>query len=334
MMLLGRERIRRIRQVAVVLGLAAMLIAAGAAAASDRDRRQGGDPRSKVPVFVLEKGRFAVFDAPGTGANELADINDRGQVAGTYIDAAGANRGFVRDGRGRLTVFSVPGANQSYVVKINDRGQVAGNACDADPCDSPRGYLRDAKGRFTTIRVPDSVSTQALGLDDRGRVVGDFVDADGGDHGYLWEEGRFTTIDVPGATLTQVTAINDRGEIVGVYLDAAGNPHGFFRSTRGRISTIDAPDVRFTLPFDIDDRGQIVGFTTTALPLPDADEVHGFLLKDGPGGRFVRIDVPGAPRTLASGIDDRGRIVGLYENPNSTSLDALRLGVPERRDTR
>ena len=31
----------------------------------------------------------------------------------------------------------------------------------------------------------------------------------------------------------------------------------------------------------------------------------------------TRVDVPGAPRTLVSGIDDRGRIVGAYENPNA-----------------
>ena len=47
-----------------------------------------------------------------------------------------------------------------------------------------------------------------------------------------------------------------------------------------------------------------------------ATEVHGFVT-DRAGGPLTRIDVPGAPATVASGIDDRGRIAGLYLNPNA-----------------
>jgi hypothetical protein len=33
-------------------------------------------------------------------------------------------------------------------------------------------------------------------------------------------------------------------------------------------------------------------------------------------GPFTPIDFPGAPRTIAGGINDQGKIVGAYANPN------------------
>jgi hypothetical protein len=323
-----------------VMATAAALPAAGMTAASGRAGIEG-DPRSQLPVFVLDKGRYTVFDAPREGANEFVDVNARGDVAGTYtmdLDETGSefmSRGFLRDRRGRVTLFDYPGAEpvdpgpgrirpRTFVNKINNRGQIVGNAFVPAPSDDEgrRAYLRHPDGRFKTIRVPDAVTTQALGLDDQGRIVGDYLDKEGVYHGYLWRRGRFTTIDVPRSTGTTITAINDRGEMVGVYGDADRDPHGFFRSRRGRITTIDARGVDYTLPLDIDDRGRVVGYTGKGSADDpnriDVTTIHGFALTKGPEGPFTQIDVPGAPNTLASGIDDRGRIAGFYLNPNFT----------------
>jgi hypothetical protein len=275
-------------------------------------------PTSMFPVFVLDKGRFTTFDTPGDGT-ELVDVNTRDRVAGGYIDAQDRRRGFVRDKRGRVTLFDYPGAERrTFVNKINDLGQIVGNAFVPAPSDDEgrRAYLRDPDGTFTTISVPGAVTTQALGLDDRGRVVGDYLDQSGSYHGYLRKRGRFTTIDFPGSTSTAITGLNDRGEMVGVYVDAHGAPHGVYRSTRGRIITIDAPGVINTVPFDVNARGQIVGFTAGgSLTELVFGTVHGFALMKGPRGPFTAVDVPGAPQTLASGIDNRGRIAGFYQNP-------------------
>jgi uncharacterized membrane protein len=124
----------------------------------------------------------------------------------------------------------------------------------------------------------------------------------------------------PGAGFTEPTDINDRGQIVGIYGDdPAGRVHGFLLD-KGRYTTIDAPGVPFTLPSGINNRGQIVGYTKSdpALPLPDAQKVHGFLLARGVEGPFTPIDVSGAPRAIANGINDQGEIIGVYENPAAT----------------
>ena len=45
-------------------------------------------------------------------------------------------------------------------------------------------------------------------------------------------------------------------------------------------------------------------------------ESHRLVLRKGAEGPFTRIAFPGAPSTLATGIDDRGRIAGIYVNPD------------------
>jgi YD repeat-containing protein len=42
---------------------------------------------------------------------------------------------------------------------------------------------------------------------------------------------------------------------------------------------------------------------------------HGF--RRDTRGRFTTIDVPGAPRNAVTGLNDRGQLVGFYENPDA-----------------
>jgi hypothetical protein len=231
----------------------------------------------------------------------------------------------VRDKRGRVTHFDYPGARTTFVAKINDRGQTVGSAfvpTPSEPLGERAAYLRSQDGTFTTISVPDAVTgtTSAIGLDDRGRVVGDYMNPHGSIHGYLWEKGRFvtTTVDGPEGTGASLFGLNDRGQMLGIY-QPRGTP-GFqgFLLDKGRYRIIKAPRLPFTVPFDINDRGRVLGVVTdVAAPLDAATDLHGFLLRAGADRKLTRIDVPGAPRTAAFGIDDRGRVAGLYENLNA-----------------
>jgi hypothetical protein len=187
--------------------------------------------------------------------------------------------------------------------------------------------VRDPKGRYRTIRVPGSVRTQVFGIMERGRLVGDYSLPDGSAHGYLWSPGRFTTIDGPADTGATLTAISDRGAIVGAYAPDPANPAAGLRGfllAKGRYTTFAVDDAAYTLPLGVNDRGRIAGYTTTGPDLRTG--ARGFVLARGPDGPSTRIDVPGAAASGATGIDDRGRIVGLYDNRNSRA-GAHRAGV-------
>jgi probable HAF family extracellular repeat protein len=281
-------------------------------------------PRQESPVFLYQQGRYTAFDVPfGQSGGDGTAIDNRGQIVGGYVDpATNCLRGFLRDGRGRFARIDVPAANGSSTqpMRINDRGVVVGSYRPDPSCQDAvqaRGFVRDERGRYSTIQVPGAVRTQATGVNNRGQVVGDYLTADGAVHGYRWDGGRFTTIDGPAAA-SQVTVldINDRGQMVGVYADTAGAPHGFLLSN-GRYTTVDMPGVRYTIPYSINNRGQVAGFTTDALPVPAASQVHGFV-RDGVGGPVTRIDVPGAViGTIALDINDAGTVVGMYGNPDA-----------------
>jgi probable HAF family extracellular repeat protein len=289
-------------------------------------------PRSRFPVFVLDKGRYTGFDSPGEVTNDLiVRINNRGQIAGGYIQdytedppgvPQGRYRGFLRDRRGRFTRIDVAGAAGTTAYDLNDAGVVVGIYSPTNPVPAlaadARGFLRDRRGHYTTIGVPGATQVFARGINNRGQVVGEYRDAGGAYHGFLWDKGRVVNLDrgpAGTAVCCSLFDLNDRGQMVGAYLDTAGAFHGLLLD-RGRAVTIDAPGVALTFPLAINNRGRIVGATCTTSPCQAS---RGFLLRDGVDGPFTPIDVPGAPvpGTGATGINDAGVIVGLYENPNA-----------------
>jgi probable HAF family extracellular repeat protein len=280
-------------------------------------------PRTPVPGFLLERGRYTRFDAPGAQLETgPTGINNRGQLVGYYLeaDADATYHGFLRDARGRFTTIDLPGAKATVASRVNDRGQLVGRYYQTAPFRGPdarfRGFLLD-RGKLTRIDVPGAAQTQAVGVNNLGQVVGEYQSPDGIFHGFLWRKGRFTTIDLPGAAGTSLMDVNDRGQILGISIDQAGSFHGLLLD-RGRFTTFDAPGVRFTVPRDINNRGQIAGFTVAPTEQDPLAGARGFLLAKGVKGPFTPIEVPGAPRNLVTGLNDRNQLVGSYENTAAT----------------
>lgn len=325
---IGRRGLAAIAAAAMVLASLAVANSKPASAAPPPKASIGPSKGSSIrsPGFLLDKGRYRTIQAPGARTHTYAwGINDRGLIAGGFDNPSfdgpdGRGHGAVREKSGRFVRFDVPGAISTLANKIDDRGQIVGGSNDSNisvGAPGTKGFLFH-RGRLTTINVPGSIETQALGINNHGRVVGEYVDAAGTFHGFLWHRGQFTTIDGPGSLGGIVTDINDRGQMVGAYIDTGGTARGFLLS-KGVYTTFAAPYGPITLPTDINNRGQIVGST---LSDPVGTESHGFVLRKGVDGPFTQIDVPGSLGTIARGIDHRGRIVGLYANPDAVASTA------------
>jgi len=106
--------------------------------------------------------------------------------------------------------------------------------------------------------------------------------------------------------------INDRRQIVGAYT-TGGEFFGLYHGDvldHGTFTKIDVPGATGTQAFGIRRRRQIVDRYSCTRGL------RSFLFDDG---TFTTIDVPGAG--YASGINDRGQIVGVYHIYSSFLLD-------------
>jgi len=134
----------------------------------------------------------------------------------------------------------------------------------------------------------------------------------------------------PGATTFSTHfAINDRGTVVGIYGDSLpgadgnlppGSMHGFVKDWRGEVTSFDVPGARDVLAKGINNRGQVVGEYVDAAAVPGpggllpAGSVHGFIRR--PNGRIAAFDVPFPYLHDIGDVNDRGQIVGYYDDPD------------------
>jgi uncharacterized membrane protein len=86
-----------------------------------------------VHGFLLTKGQFITIDVPFTGSSYTVanDINAKGSIVGTWIDAGGVPHGFLAEGA-KFTSIDYPGAVGTTEWGINSAGQMVGNWFDSD----------------------------------------------------------------------------------------------------------------------------------------------------------------------------------------------------------
>jgi uncharacterized membrane protein len=172
------------------------------------------------------------------------------------------------------------------------------------------------------------------------RPKGAAADSSGG---FVYRSGRYKPLrTIPGAaplgdaagappdaTVFQTHfAVNDRGETAGIYADKVGDDgrvlpgsaHGFVKSRRGRVTSFDVPGAAEVLVKGNNNRGQVVGEYAEAGAMPGPDglfpsgSVHGFIRQ--PNGRITTFDVPFPYLHDIGDINDRGQIVGYYDDPS------------------
>jgi len=269
---------------------------------------------------------FTRIDVPNSCCTVAQGINNSGQIVGYFV-GDDLPHGFLLS-EGTFTTIDYPNSLLTYgAYGINDAGQIVGTFYDGT---GNHGFLLSA-GTFTSIDVPNSLHSGALGINDAGQIVGQFEDDFGG-HGFLLSEGTFTTIDVPDADgWTGAYGINNAGQIVGTFADRDPMFLRGFLLSEGTFTTIDAPGVwddptppcifpglprcPTTFLYGINNAGQIVGYSSLG---------KAFLLSEG---IFTTVDVPSSIDTVASGINDAGKIVGAFGDPYTHGF--LATPVPE-----
>jgi len=170
-----------------------------------------------------QRGQFAKFDIPNGSYLQVAGINARGDVGGTFDDwtESGKQRIFVRDARGTFTILDVPHGTP-WVSGINNSGEIAGMyVLPSTEGGEIFGFFRDQRGTLVDLGIPNPDVT---GLNNQGEVVGIFSnpEKDGKTCGFIWSpQGNTTILDYPNAAATYAYSVNDRGQVAGAF-DVAG----------------------------------------------------------------------------------------------------------------
>jgi hypothetical protein len=267
------------------------------------------------------------FDVPaGVNGTQPMSINDRGEVAGLYVDSNGNVHGFLRKVGGEIATFDAPNPAGTFPNDINNEGDIVGSYNDANG--ASHGFIRSARGKFTIIDDPSSTAsppaTNAQAINDWGEVVGYWFDSGGNPHGFVRRvRGSFITVEPPGAAFSQAYHINDRGEVGGDWTDAAtGTSHGMLLHPDGKLVTFDAPNAVTTFG----GLGQALNFEGSfAGTYADANfGAHGYVRYAN--GKFAEFTAPGGGNsgfngTWATSLNFFGTIVGFSFEPDGVTVD-------------
>ena len=257
----------------------------------------GDVPRTYVGrIGVLHELRF-----PGSLSTEGWNINQDGSVVGHYDSADGQRHGFIArptapsDDEPAVAPDVTPAAFNYTFESIDVVGVDFLALTASSDFEDYAGYTRspDSKkesaftlidGVFTTYDFPGSQNTYFYALGNNGRAAGHYQDSDGLYHGVILENGELRQYDFPGAAQTFLYGISDAtGALTGNYIDDSGVRRGF---TGDLI--IEYPGASETYADFVNAEGLVVGSYVDA-----EGKYHAYGL--APDGRFITIDLPGAP---------------------------------------
>jgi len=281
----------------VILRMAVALIAATALMT----------PASRASAFT-----FTPIDVPGAVETVARAISNDGDIVGHYKDANGQHHGFLLV-NGVFTTIDFPSASQTRARGINKDDKIVGWYDDANG--DSHGYVLD-QSVFTSFDIPGAISTRGYTIKSSGKIIGRYVDVNRVAHGFILKGGNVVTIDVPGATDTGAQT-HRHGRTLGNFIDANGH-HGFLRDKQGNFTTIDFPSSTSTEVHLMNGKLLIVGSYKVGGPPPQGAAGapnHGFTLHQ-PTNTFTTIDVPGATQTEIHGINNKGVMVGKYDDAN------------------
>jgi hypothetical protein len=206
-----------------------------------------------------------------------------------------------------LASFDYPGASDTYPAGINDLGEVVGPFY-SQSLNQTQGFVRFADGTFSDPIVnPAGRSTLPWDINNNGTICGSYVLADGvSSRGFLLSGSTFTNFDF-GTPNTYLRGVNDAGNFCGSTVEQA------FVSINGTLTMFAIRNAGITDAWGINNLNQVVGVAARLT-------TNASFRRDANGRIDWPIQAPGFVNTNMFDIDDKGRMVGYVQNPDTSTL--------------
>ena len=253
--------------------------------------------RNVPPVPVTELGTL------GGGRSNAQAINNRGEVVGFSLTAAGQGHAFLWQSGVMTDLGTLGGA--SVATAINEHGQVVGYSSPV-----PMAYEHAiiwADGEMTDIGgAAGAVTSFALDINLQGQVLVYAPANSSGSFGsFVWADGVITDLGTLGGYGTIAIDINDRGQVVGSSAPAGGRDRAVLWQ-EGVLTDINPPNAAASNATAINERGQVAGYYEQPTGIQ-----RGFLWEGGvvttfgsPFGDVYRVDA----------LNERGEVAGVYSS--------------------
>jgi hypothetical protein len=214
----------------------------------------------------------------------------------------------------------VDGGVSTSPTGINERGMIVGSYQVQRGADLLVRPFAFKDGVYTKLKAGNEAAAYSVDdINDLRHVVANIVHRNFTTEAWFGDRSHRTTLAVPGAIQTTAYALNDFDVVTGSY-DHDPDEHGivttsaFTWSARHGYRTFDAPGAAgLTVGWGLDLQGTVVGVYMDA-----ASVYHGFVRKHD--GQVQTVDYPGSPYTQLMGINERGDIVGFYQDPSDYIL--------------
>lgn len=275
----------------------------------------------------------SLFDVPGasSGSTYAYNINNSGEVAGTYFDPKVGFRVYTLTNGVFATVDPAGSVNGSSIVSLNNKGQVVGFSNTATPPDFGSYYLA-ANGTFSAFPPPGTTVPAGAGFsfyNDVGAVAGQTNTS-----AFIAQGNTITTITPTSGNNVVVNTINNSNQAVGGFSPSTppsptANQEAYLFS-KGVFTPLYVPGSAFTAANGISDNGTVVGYynlaqTTGSNGVPFTP-ILGFTYRNG---TYTSFNIPGADLTELFAINDLGQVAGYERDANGVSHAFVANTVPE-----
>jgi len=185
----------------------------------------GGAGEVQTGFILHSDGTVSTVYQPGSTGTKALEINDAGQVVGSF-DGMGGRHAYVGNDVRSDDNCCADGDRYATGERKIVGAFTTGTAAS-------RAFL-DSGGVFSVIDAPGPISTTvAYAINDFDSIVGTF-NSTAGEFSFLDENGVFTTLAVPGASVTPAMGTNNNGQVVRNYLDRSGVSHPFLATPLSR----------------------------------------------------------------------------------------------------